>query len=90
MVKVKLRGILADVTGVNEVELEVNDLQELLCRLEKSLPNAWKILINSRPRPYVSIVINGSAINNMESIQSSGIKLHKGDVVEFIPIVGGG
>ncbi len=90
MVKVRLRGILVDETGVEEIELKINDLQELLYRLEKSLPDAWKILINSRPRSYVCIVINGSALNNMDPTQFSSIKLRENDVVEFIPIASGG
>ena len=90
MVRVKLRGILVDELGVNEIKLNVTNLQDLFNKLEEFLPNVQKALVNSRPRSYICIAINNSALNNIDPTQFSNIKLHENDLTELIPIASGG
>ncbi|MCD6278066.1 MAG: MoaD/ThiS family protein [Desulfurococcales archaeon] len=88
--RVRLRGIIADEVGMEEIKLRARDLHELLHVLEESIPNIRKVITNSRPKAYICVVVNGSVINITDPIQMGSIKLSEEDTVEIIPIAGGG
>jgi len=90
MVRVILRGIIADEVGMEEIKLRARDLHELLRILEESIPNIRKVVTDSRPKAYVCFVVNGSVINITDPIQMGSIRLSEEDTVEIIPIASGG
>jgi len=89
-VKVRLIGILAEETGVKELEIEVKNLQELLNKLRNRISGADKIFEGSRPRSYISIMINGAMVDISSNNQYDNIVLNDHDLVELVPIAGGG
>jgi molybdopterin converting factor small subunit len=89
-IKVRLFFDLIPGSGSSELELEASDLSSLIESLSRRMEDAFRApLYDSRgkPRPYSMVYHNGTAYSLKDS---PNFVLKDGDIVLFVPAVGGG
>ena len=92
MPKIKVRlffDLIAD-SGESEMELEARDLHGLIEIMTRKMGAAFRGPLfdqQGRPRQYSQVYVNGTAYS-LRDVANIGFK--DGDVVLFVPVVGGG
>jgi MoaD family protein len=92
-IKINLGASLKDSARKNvELELdplEIDDILELVTRLEEMFPNIRDRILDEhdRTRPYVNVFVNEESIRDLGAERT---KLKDGDVIYILPSVAGG
>ncbi len=89
-VKVRLFFDLISSSGASELEVEAVDLTSLISAMTRKMGKAFReplYDLRGRPRPYSMVYHNGIAHSLKDT---PNFNLKDGDVVLFVPAVGGG
>ena len=92
-IEVKFFTSLREITGkkVDEIQLQsVITVEELLTLLSEKYGKKFRDYIYDKEgkiKGFMSFILNGKNINNMQGLHT---KLQDGDVIAFIPPIGGG
>ncbi len=75
--------------GADKVELEVNDLSQMIDKLESDYPGFKERLLDEEGelRYFVNIYVNGEDIRFDQGLQTS---IKSGDEISIVPAVAGG
>ena len=92
-IKIFFLSLLEDITGVNEITLNIDKnstIKDVLKLLTSEFGKEFKITIFENPdtlSKYIIISLNGRDIRSLRNLESS---LHDGDEVALLPAIAGG
>ena len=92
-IKIFFLSLLEDITGVNEITLNIeknSTIKDVLKLLTSEFGKEFKITIFENPdtlSKYIIISLNGRDIRSLRNLESS---LHDGDEVALLPAIAGG
>ena len=92
-IKVFFLSLLEDITGVDEITLNVeknSTIKDVLKLLTSEFGKEFKITIFENPdtlNKYIIISLNGRDIRSLKNLDSN---LHDGDEVALLPAIAGG
>ncbi len=92
-IKIFFLSLLEDITGVNEITLNIENnstIKDVLKLLTSEFGKEFKITIFENPdtlSKYIIISLNGRDIRSLKNLESS---LHDGDEVALLPAIAGG
>ncbi len=92
-IKIFFLSLLEDITGVNEITLNIeknSTIKDVLKLLTSEFGKEFKITIFENPdtlSKYIIISLNGRDIRSLKNLESS---LHDGDEVALLPAIAGG
>lgn len=92
-IKIFFLSLLEDITGVNEITLNIEQnstIKDVLKLLTSEFGKEFKIKIFENPdtlSKYIIISLNGRDIRSLKNLESS---LHDGDEVVLLPAIAGG
>ena len=92
-IKIFFLSLLEDITGVNEITLNIDKnstIKDVLKLLTSEFGKEFKITIFENPdtlSKYIIISLNGKDIRSLKNLESS---LHDGDEVALLPAIAGG
>ena len=92
-IKIFFLSLLEDITGVNEITLNIeknSTIKDLLKLLTSEFGKEFKITIFENPdtlSKYIIISLNGRDIRSLKNLDSN---LHDGDEVALLPAIAGG
>ena len=92
-IKIFFLSLLEDITGVNEISLNIeknSTIKDVLKLLTSEFGKEFKITIFENPdtlSKYIIISLNGRDIRSLRNLESS---LHDGDEVALLPAIAGG
>jgi len=92
-IKIFFLSLLEDITGVNEITLNIDKnstIKDVLKLLTSEFGKDFKITIFENPdtlSKYIIISLNGRDIRSLKNLESS---LHDGDEVALLPAIAGG
>jgi len=93
IIKIFFLSLLEDITGVNEITLNIeknSTIKDVLKLLTSEFGKDFKITIFENPdtlSKYIIISLNGRDIRSLKNLESS---LHDGDEVALLPAIAGG
>jgi molybdopterin synthase sulfur carrier subunit len=88
LVKVRLFANLREIVGSPSITLEARTVREVLASLSSEHPALLPLICEEGEiRPYITILINGQNMREMEGLATS---LSNGDEVAIFPPVSGG
>lgn len=92
-IKIFFLSLLEDITGVNEITLNIEQnstIKDVLKLLTSEFGKEFKITLFENPdtlSKYIIISLNGRDIRSLKNLESS---LHDGDEVALLPAIAGG
>jgi len=92
-IKIFFLSLLEDITGVNEITLNIeknSTIKDVLKLLTSEFGKEFKITIFENPdtlSKYIIISLNGRDIRSLKNLDSN---LHDGDEVALLPAIAGG
>lgn len=92
-IKIFFLSLLEDITGVNEITLNIENnstIKDVLKLLTSEFGKEFKITIFENPdtlSKYIIISLNGRDIRSLKNLDSN---LHDGDEVALLPAIAGG
>ena len=92
-IKIFFLSLLEDITGVNEITLNIeknSTIKDVLKLLTSKFGKEFKITIFENPdtlNKYIIISLNGTDIRSLKNLDSN---LHDGDEVALLPAIAGG
>ena len=92
-IKIFFLSLLEDITGVNEITLNIeknSTIKDVLKLLTSKFGKDFKITVFENPdtlSKYIIISLNGRDIRSIKNLESS---LHDGDEVALLPAIAGG